>query len=71
MLGEHDTFEQQQTQQKTTPQANDDALKQHVLVNHFTNATGCNNEQALQLLTEGRWDFEVGHALCIHHTMRL
>jgi hypothetical protein len=38
-------------------------LKQHLLVSNFMQATGCNTEQATQLLQDARWDFEVS-SLC-------
>jgi len=55
-------------QQSSSPVVNVDALKQHVLVNHFTNATGCNCDQATQLLTDARWDFELALSMFFQET---
>uniref|UniRef100_A0A914XEI1 UBA-like domain-containing protein n=1 Tax=Plectus sambesii TaxID=2011161 RepID=A0A914XEI1_9BILA len=35
-----------------------ETLKQQVLINHFTNATGCTVDQSRQLLQAARWEFE-------------
>jgi hypothetical protein len=64
MIGE----EQHITNNNNNNNNNSDLLKQHVLINHFTNATGCNNEQAAQLLTQCAWNFEMALSLFFQET---
>jgi hypothetical protein len=54
-----------QTAHQTAVNADQTAavLKQHLLVSNFMQATGCNTEQATQLLQDARWDFEVSNAI--------
>jgi len=44
-------------------------LKEQVMINHFISATGCHTEQAKQLLTASKWQFQVLFWCEINSTM--
>ena len=40
-------------------EVNTDVLRKQVMVSQFVNAVGCSPDEATQMLTSARWQFEV------------
>lgn len=40
-------------------EVNTDVLRKQVMVSQFVNAVGCSLDEATQILTSARWQFEV------------
>ena len=47
---------------------NTEILKKQLMVGQFVNAVGCSQDEATQILTSSRWQFEVS-LICLNDTM--
>ena len=50
-------------------EVNTDALRKQVMVSQFVNAVGCSPDEATQILTSARWQFEVFHSSTANYSL--